>query len=70
MTAEFLAAAISAVTVLGEATSGSLSELGPLQSVEIKLFDVKAIAWRDDPAGSPGYQLILELARARERAPE
>jgi folate-binding protein YgfZ len=42
------------------------SELSIGGSTEIDLFGVNVIVWRDDPAGSPGYHLIMPTEEARK----
>jgi folate-binding protein YgfZ len=46
--------------------SSALAPLAPLESTELELFGVAATCWRDDPAGSAGYQLIIPVAEARK----
>lgn len=51
-----------ALAVLREAAGMQVAELPLLGSSEIQLYGVTAIVWRDDPAGLPGYHLLIETA--------
>jgi folate-binding protein YgfZ len=53
-----------ALAVLNEAAERPVPELGALNSVESRLFDVQLTIWRDDPAGVPGYHLVCDTADA------
>ncbi|HEY2587140.1 MAG TPA: glycine cleavage T C-terminal barrel domain-containing protein [Tepidisphaeraceae bacterium] len=49
-----------ALEVLRQATGGDVPELPVLGSTQVRLHDVDAIVWRDDPAAVPGYHLLIE----------
>lgn len=53
-----------ALAVLNEASERPVLELGPLNSVENRLFDIPVTVWWDDPAGVPGYYVICESSAA------
>jgi folate-binding protein YgfZ len=48
-----------ALAVLEAATAAHVGELPPMASASVTMFGAKAIAWRDDPCGVPGYHLIV-----------
>lgn len=50
--------------VLEQASGAPVPTLELLASAPIKLFDVDAIVWRDDPTGTPGYHVILPTESA------
>jgi folate-binding protein YgfZ len=50
--------------LLETATGSPLPALGQLASTKTNLFGVDAIVWRDDPAGTPGYHVILPIESA------
>jgi aminomethyltransferase len=50
----------NALAILREAARAEVTELPLLGSSVIQLYGVAAIVWRDDPAGVPGYHLMLE----------
>jgi folate-binding protein YgfZ len=54
-----------AADVLSAATGSPLPQLDLLSSSSIRLFDVDAIVYRDDPIGRPGYILIVPADAAR-----
>lgn len=49
-----------ALSILRQATGAEMPELPLLESSEIALYGVPTIVWRDDPAGVPGYHLLIE----------
>lgn len=54
-----------AAAVLGEATGSPVGALELLGNAAVKLFDVDAVVYRDDPTGKPGYSLVVPTASAR-----
>lgn len=55
-----------ALNVLNKiASTPVLADLPPLGSVQTTLYDVPVMIWRDDPAGVPGFNLILPIDQAR-----
>ncbi|MGH7214905.1 MAG: glycine cleavage T C-terminal barrel domain-containing protein [Tepidisphaeraceae bacterium] len=54
-----------ALAVLREAGGADVPELGVLDSTPVKLFDVQAVVWRDDPCAAPGYHVIVPTDSAR-----
>ena len=54
-----------AAAVLTEASGSVLADLPLLGSTSLRLFDTDVAVWRDDPAGVPGYHLLLDPGRAR-----
>jgi folate-binding protein YgfZ len=54
-----------ALGILREMSEG-FGELTAMGSVATRLLDTDVIVWRDDPAGVPGYFLILPIHRTNE----
>ena len=57
-----------AAGVLGEVAEGpatAVDALQPLASTSARLFGVDATVWRDDPAGVPGFHILVDAAAAR-----
>lgn len=52
----------TALAILRQASGEEVPESTLLGSTEIPLYGVTAIVWRDDPAGAPGYHLLIETA--------
>lgn len=50
----------NALGILREAAGADVAELPLLGSSQIQMYGVAAIVWRDDPAGVPGYHLLVE----------
>jgi aminomethyltransferase len=50
----------NALAILRQASGAEVPELAPFGSTEIPLYGVAAIVWRDDPAGVPGYHVLIE----------
>jgi folate-binding protein YgfZ len=55
-----------AAAVLDAAIGAHLTELPPMGSTQVRLFDREATVWRDDPCGVPGLHLIVATADALE----
>ena len=53
-----------ALEVLRQASGAEIPGLAPLGSAQVRLFETDATVWRDDPAGVPGYHLIVDVAAA------
>jgi folate-binding protein YgfZ len=51
--------------ILNQLAKAPIDELPPLGSRSIQLFNVDMVIWRDDPAGVPGYHLIMPRTEAR-----
>lgn len=51
---------LGALEVLRLASGGDVPELAALGSTQIRLYETDAVVWRDDPAGIPGYHLLIE----------
>ena len=50
-----------ALDVIRQASGSDVAELPVLGSTQIEMFDTSATLWRDDPAGVPGYQILLDI---------
>jgi aminomethyltransferase len=50
--------------ILAGALGAPCPDLAPLGSSKLHLFDSETVVWRDDPAGVPGFYLILPTAGA------
>ena len=55
-----------APAVIDAATGVHITELPPMGSTQIRLFDVEVTVWRDDPCGVPGLHLIFPTAAAQQ----
>jgi aminomethyltransferase len=55
-----------AAEVLKSVGVDGIEALQSLDSLAATLFDVEVVIWRDDPAGVPGYHLIIPAADARK----
>jgi aminomethyltransferase len=51
--------------VLSAAAGVAVPPLEPLGSTTLRLFDIDAMVYRDDPAGTPGYVLVVPTESAR-----
>jgi aminomethyltransferase len=49
-----------ALSILRQAAGAEIAELVLLGSAEIRLYEVSATVWRDDPAAVTGYHLLIE----------
>ena len=54
-----------ALDVLRQAGAAEMPELPVLGSTSIRLYETEITVWRDDPAGVPGYYLLIGIEAAK-----
>ena len=50
----------NALAILRQASGVDAPELALLGSANVRLYETDVVVWRDDPAGVPGYHLLIE----------